>query len=77
MVLVIVVVLIVVVVRSANNTHLLLHGGHKDPTPAWLEEACHERLQHAWTSSRRVKKIVKYKNHQQQSLSELSEPQEG
>lgn len=40
----------------SGNTHLLLDGGHKVPTPARLEEACHERLRHAWgSSSKRAK----------------------
>lgn len=73
---VVVVVVIMVMERPVDNTHLFLHGGHKDPTPAWLEEACHERLRHARTSSRRVKKNreMTKKNHRQQSLSKSPKP---
>lgn len=47
----VVVVVVMVMVKPGSNTHLLLDGGHKDPTPARLEEARHERLRHARTSS--------------------------
>ncbi|MPC17734.1 hypothetical protein E2C01_010598 [Portunus trituberculatus] len=41
----------VAVLRPTMNTHLLIDGGDKDATPGRLEEAHHERLQHARISS--------------------------